>query len=292
MSAQLSTAPHNGLVRTIARFKTALYWALIAWAGIAIVLCIPWWVFIAVELAIIVVASVTPALRTDPPQSVAVPVRGEWAALNSPGTQIPSHGTRLYGQSHAIDILRANTNGEPVKFGWRDGFRAPEGFASFGEPVFAVRDGAVVRAAGSQRDHRSRSSIPALLYLMLVEQFRVLGGFAAVGGNHVVIDHGDGTFSAYAHLKRGSVAVRPGDRVGAGQKIGQVGNSGNSSEPHLHFQLMDRAMPTAAAGLDFRWDGVEIVPDQHDNHWPAEKVSTEITPGMPANGQVFWAEPR
>lgn len=61
-----------------------------------------------------------------------------------------------------------------------------------------------------------------------------------------------------AHLERNSVTVRPGDRVEAGVQIARCGNSGNSSEPHLHFQIMDRPWPTFAAGLPFRFtDGTE-----------------------------------
>jgi murein DD-endopeptidase MepM/ murein hydrolase activator NlpD len=58
-------------------------------------------------------------------------------------------------------------------------------------------------------------------------------------------------YSAYAHLRRRSLRVAVGDRVRASQQLGEVGNSGNSSEPHLHFQLMDHPKPMYAAGLPF-----------------------------------------
>lgn len=56
-------------------------------------------------------------------------------------------------------------------------------------------------------------------------------------GNHVVIDHGNGEFSMFAHLQTGSVSVERGEAVEAGTRVGACGNSGNSSEPHLHYQL-------------------------------------------------------
>lgn len=56
-------------------------------------------------------------------------------------------------------------------------------------------------------------------------------------GNSVVIEHGEGWETQYAHLRRGSVAVRPGERVERGAKIGLVGLSGNSEFPHLHFEV-------------------------------------------------------
>jgi len=84
-----------------------------------------------------------------------------------------------------------------------------------------------------------------------------------VFGNHVVIDLGDGEYVVLAHLIRGSVAVKPGDRVAAGQAIALCGNSGHSSEPHLHVHL--QTSPTLDDGeglpmpfIDYRADGAPI----------------------------------
>ncbi len=94
---------------------------------------------------------------------------------------------------------------------------------------------------------------------MLVEgSVRELFGVHRIFGNHVVLDLGNGTYAAYAHLRRGSLTVREGDRVRAGQLIARCGNSGNSSEPHLHFQLMDGPDPDTARGLPFRWHGIGV----------------------------------
>lgn len=57
------------------------------------------------------------------------------------------------------------------------------------------------------------------------------------GGNTVVLDHGDGWQTIYAHLRQGSVAVKPGDRVEAGQRLGLVGLSGLTVFPHVHFEV-------------------------------------------------------
>src|SRR3546814_21165157 len=89
--------------------------------------------------------------------------------------------------------------------------------------------------------------------------FREMGGPRFILGNHVIVDHGDGTYVAYAHLRRGSLLVGVGDRVQAGQPLGEVGNSGNSSEPHLHVQLTDSPHVTDAAGVPFTWSDTEIV---------------------------------
>jgi murein DD-endopeptidase MepM/ murein hydrolase activator NlpD len=70
-----------------------------------------------------------------------------------------------------------------------------------------------------------------------------------LAGNHVIVDHGNGEFSLLAHLAPGSVTVKPGDQVTAGEKLGRCGNSGHSSEPHLHYHLQNTARLSDGEGL-------------------------------------------
>lgn len=76
-------------------------------------------------------------------------------------------------------------------------------------------------------------------------------------GNHVVLDLGNGEFAFLAHLRQGSVAVRPGEPVEEGQRLGACGNSGNSSEPHLHFHLQTTPDFGAGEGLPAFFRGYE-----------------------------------
>lgn len=104
-----------------------------------------------------------------------------------------------------------------------------------------------------------RNSLLGVVYLLVVEgAVRDMAGAGWLLGNHVILDLGDGAYALYAHLQRGSVTARKGDRVRAGQVIGRCGNSGNSSEPHVHFQVMDHPDPDVATGLPFRWRGIEL----------------------------------
>jgi hypothetical protein len=106
---------------------------------------------------------------------------------------------------------------------------------------------------------------------------RELTGPSRILGNHVVLDLGDGVYAAFAHLRRGSLRVAKGQRVGAGEQVAECGNSGNSTEPHLHFQLMDHRSVLFAAGLQFRLDRFE--------------VDGTVQAGVPANGQPFTTSP-
>jgi murein DD-endopeptidase MepM/ murein hydrolase activator NlpD len=237
----------------------------------------PFWLdFLPLVLAYVLIAVVNrwggapdaPRVVREPVE-VGPPVTGRWSALNSPADRTPSHGVHAYGQTFAIDLLA-----EPEP-GARPGFRAlwplarrNHHFPAFGAPLLAVADGTVVRADDGQRDHLSRTSLPALLYLMLVEgSVHEMAGVRRIVGNHLVLDLGDGTHALYAHVRRGSFAVREGERVRAGQVLARCGNSGNSTEPHVHFQLMDGPDPDTARGVPFAWRGI----------------------GVPRNGEIFEA---
>jgi murein DD-endopeptidase MepM/ murein hydrolase activator NlpD len=77
-------------------------------------------------------------------------------------------------------------------------------------------------------------------------------------GNYVVEDLGTGHFALYAHLQTGSVRVHAGDRVRQGQVLGLVGNTGNASEPHLHFQVTDGPEPLFSQGLPYVFDSFQL----------------------------------
>ncbi|MFE5666729.1 M23 family metallopeptidase [Streptomyces niveus] len=205
------------------------------------------------------------------PVETGAPVSGRWTALNSPATKVPSHGIHSYGQTYAIDILAAPDPDPRPPFAmlWPL-VRGNSHYPAFGAPVLAVADASVVQVLNGRRDHLTRTSLPALAWMMLIEApLRESAGPSWIVGNHVVLDLGDGTYAMYAHLKQGSVTVAAGDRVRAGQRIAACGNTGNSTESHVHFQLMDGPDLDTARGIPFTWRGV----------------------GVPANGESFTPEP-
>jgi hypothetical protein len=238
----------------LARVRVPLLWASIVFAVAGGFLGVPWWWPLLVLLLAFAVYLRVGTLRRAPTE-VAFPVRGRYRALNTPADKVPSHGLHAYGQTYAIDLVYApeggglgSGDGISVRF-WPPTLPATD-FPGFGQPVLAPVDGEVVRVEDGARDHRDRTSWIALVYMLTVEALvRELRGPKGILGNHVVIRTPDGEYALVAHLQHGSAQVRVGDRVRRGDAIAACGNSGNSSEPHVHLQLMDHPQVLVAAGL-------------------------------------------
>lgn len=187
------------------------------------------------------------------------PVQGRWEAVNSPTTRTPSHGTHAYGQTWAVDLVHAPAGIERPRFGAAGlGFLPPTAFPGFGRPVLAPAGGTVVRAVDRMRDHRSRSSWVALAWFVAEGLPRELLGPTGVLGNHVVLRLADGSCFVLAHLRRGSVTVRRGDRVVVRERVASCGNSGNTTEPHLHCHRQDVPSTFVAGGLPWTLRGTGI----------------------------------
>jgi murein DD-endopeptidase MepM/ murein hydrolase activator NlpD len=197
------------------------------------------------------------------PVVVHFPLRGEgWVAVSSPVERIPSHGTDMLGQRYAFDFIRVDRRPRlhyhPA--GWPRtllvGVRTRECYA-WGALVHAPLDGEVVRAVDGvserARVHPLRESVLALRNGLTFSPARL----PALLGNHVLLRHGD-LFAAFAHLAPGSVTVGEGQQVEVGEVIGRVGHTGNSTTPHLHFQLMDAEDPLVAAGVPCAFASYEV----------------------------------
>jgi murein DD-endopeptidase MepM/ murein hydrolase activator NlpD len=113
--------------------------------------------------------------------------------------------------------------------------------------VLAVGKGTVVAMRDGQDEHKPLEGQAEPASLSLDGLF----------GNYVVIDLGGGNFAGYAHLKRGSVAVKVGEAVTRGQVIGALGQSGNSAAPHLHFQVANAATFEGSEGVPYVFDNVD-----------------------------------
>lgn len=186
------------------------------------------------------------------PVLLDLPFDGRWLARNSPARRVPSHGSDAFGERYAIDFIAVDHRGLPAPRTWRTflSVEPPERFRGFGVPILAPAGGTVVVTHDGEPDHEARRSQLALLPYALGQARRVRAGVAAIAGNHVVVAlEPGGPFVLLAHLRQGSVRVRPGQSVRSGDQLAECGNSGNSTQPHVHVQVTDSTHWPTAKGL-------------------------------------------
>jgi murein DD-endopeptidase MepM/ murein hydrolase activator NlpD len=96
-----------------------------------------------------------------------------------------------------------------------------------------------------------------------------------VDGNHIVLDLGRNKYAFYAHLEKGSLLVTKGDHVKRGQVLALLGNTGNTSAPHLHFHLMDGISVLGSSGLPYVIDGFELAGQLSSEQFKASELQGE-----------------
>lgn len=187
------------------------------------------------------------------PLLLDLPFAGRWLVQNSPARRVPSHGTDLLGARYAIDFVGVDDHRRTATVrDWRTlvASEPVERFVAFGRPVLAPATGTVVHVHDGEVDHAGRRSQPALVPYALGQRARFRAGAGAMAGNHVVIaTAGETRFVVLAHLRAGSLRVDAGQQVVVGQPVAECGNSGNSTQPHVHLQVMDRPDAYGADGV-------------------------------------------
>ena len=183
------------------------------------------------------------------------PFTGRWLVQNSPANRVPSHGTTLWATSYAIDFVPVDDAGgsAPITLASIARPESPEHFPGFGRPVLSPIEGLVLATHDIEPDHRAYRGLPSLAYA-LTQRRRAKAGWVALAGNHVFIE-GGGVVVALCHLQQASVKVRPGERVHAGDVLALCGNSGNSTEPHVHIQAIDSPDIAHANGVALTFRG-------------------------------------
>jgi hypothetical protein len=159
-----------------------------------------------------------------------LPFTGAWYVYWGGRTAAQNYHVIARDQRFACDFLmlaRGNSGRS-----YRGSGESNTDYYCFGQPIYAPADGLVVKAENELPDNTPGD----------------MNAKAALG-NYVILDHGSGEFSFFAHFRRGTVAVRDGERVKWGQMLAQCGNSGHSSEPHLHYHLQNSPIPFRGAGL-------------------------------------------
>jgi hypothetical protein len=180
------------------------------------------------------------------------PLEGKgWVAFNGcceaggvhRGTGLAVNGQVHYSQRFAIDWLQLNSDKRLFHGDEKD----VKSYAYYGAKVIAVADGTVVETL-STLDDQVPGELPDPKTMTL----------DTVDGNHVVIDIGHNKYAFFAHLQKDSVLVKKGEHVKRGQVLGLLGNTGNSSAPHLHFHLMDGPSVLGSSGLPYVIDSFAV----------------------------------
>jgi len=188
--------------------------------------------------------------------SLAFPLTGEWTALHTPAERVPSHGTNYFGQRYAFDFAR-------LLGPYKKAYRKPiwhhllsqvrvEDCYGWGEPVFAPFDGEVVAVGEGWPDREHLNLVRDLLRTSFFAQDATAEDYRPLAGNYILLQGQPGV-AFLAHLRRGSLRVQPGQSVNEGEPLAAVGNSGNTTMPHLHFHIMNGRDPFKAEGLSCKF---------------------------------------
>jgi hypothetical protein len=169
----------------------------------------------------------TPYLNYQTQTELSLPFTGEWYVYWGGRSIAQNYHSAYRDQRFAYDFMILR-NGKSHSRTGEDN----SDYFCFGRPILAPGAGHVVDAGNEETDRTPGE--------MLTEN---------PFGNYVIIDHGCSEFSFLAHLRQGSVIVRPGDTVAPRQPIGECGNSGHSSEAHLHYHFQTTAVPFKGDGL-------------------------------------------
>jgi murein DD-endopeptidase MepM/ murein hydrolase activator NlpD len=198
-----------------------------------------------------------PVSRYASPIVYRAPVNGRWFVVASGDAS--QHHRWVISSEYALDLARMNAD---MRTYTGDGTHLTD-YITFGQPILAAADGVVVATRNDRADNVAMLRQPGEAfdaYMQRVVEMQqatmMQGGFDAIAGNYVLIRHANGEHSLYAHLREGSVRVAVGDSVAAGVQIAEAGSSGNSTEPHLHFQIIDGPDLNAARGLPITFTGL------------------------------------
>lgn len=193
------------------------------------------------------------AVREAPPISVGPPLRGgDWIAEGGPSNSSYHRRARMvvdgviyFAQRFAIDYVKITPDGHTHT----GDLKKNRNYLCYGSDVLAVADGKIVAIKDAIPENTPDPVARAVDITM-----------ETAGGNFVALEIGYNRYALYGHLIPGSLKVKIGDSVKRGQVLGRLGNSGNSTEPHLHFQIADAPSFLAANGLPYLYDQVEVKP--------------------------------
>ncbi|MBV7391017.1 M23 family metallopeptidase [Enterococcus alishanensis] len=176
-----------------------------------------------------------------PKVKYSLPFKNSWVVLNGGVTKEFSHSWAVNSQRYAYDFVMMDQKGNSHS----GNFKNKHNYFCYDQEILAPADGMVVAVKNDCRDSR------------ILGEGQTDPIIKDIRGNYIVIQHAENEYSCVAHLKPQSILVTVGEKVERKQLIALCGNTGNSSEPHLHFQLQNGKSFFNAAGLPIYFAAVE-----------------------------------
>ena len=189
----------------------------------------------------------------------SLPFHGTWTVVNGGVTKEFSHSWEINSQRYAYDFIILDDLGKS-SFGDTS---MTSNYYCYGKEILSPADGEVVEVRTDCGDSK------------------IMGGgktdplIKDIRGNYVVIKHAKNEFSCLAHLKQDSITVCIGEHVKRKQQIALCGNSGNTSEPHLHFQIQNGRDFFFSAGLPIHFEQIVVAPQEHYSEYDTRPVPPE-----------------
>lgn len=185
-----------------------------------------------------------------------LPFKDQWMVIWGGDTKELNYHVESEAQKNAFDFVITDSKGNSYK---TDG-KTNEDYYAFGKELFAPCDGEVVLVVDGVKDN-----VPGKLNPIYIP------------GNTVIIKTGNNEFLFFAHFKQHSIVVKEGQKIKQGQVLGLCGNSGNSSEAHLHFHIQNVEDMNTATGVKCYFDKIQVDGQTKMDYSPIqkEKISNE-----------------
>ena len=169
-----------------------------------------------------------------------LPCKGTWFVMQGGDTINVNHHMRVPSQWFGVDLLKAGgVNGRHLT---RGSGRTVKDFYSWGQPVLSPVAGTVETVRDGEPDHDLGKTDKKKPF-----------------GNFVCIRVSDSEFVYLAHFQKGSLKVKAGDKVKAGQLLSKCGNSGNTTSPHIHMHVQSSAKLYAGRGKNITFKGIDVL---------------------------------
>lgn len=193
-----------------------------------------------------------------------LPMTGKWTVVNGSVDKKMSHSWGIVNQRYAYDFIIVDDTGKSC--GGNN--KSVNSYYCYGKDIISPADGVVVQISGKHKDSRTNGR-------------KAYCDSWDIRGNFIVIKHADKEYSLTAHLASDSITVAVGDKVKQGDIIAKCGNTGNTSEPHIHFQLQSGKSFFASAGLPIAFS--HIYAGEKTPYWQQDKRIRQTEPEN-ANG--------